>query len=164
MAIRRGADSKTLGLGRSAWGRAHALERNAFDAWNRRVNRRISILVGSALTVVGIGRVTEPVQTRTEFYAVIAQIMPVLMLVVAVEGGYFRDRSNASPFDRFLIRGFWAVSLVGVSAALVVVARGEDSVVLRGLVLYALMAVGVLVTVYAMHGPAPGQAGDERSR
>jgi hypothetical protein len=102
----------------------------------------------------GIGAITRSIHTRIEFYAVVVQLMPVLMLVAAVNGRYFRERDDAPPFDRFLIRGFWVVGLVGIAAALAVVARGRDSVLLRGAVIYSLALIGVLVTVYAIHGPA----------
>jgi len=131
-----------------------SIEQRVFDAWNRRVDQRISLAIGSVLIVLGIGSVTKPVHTRVEFYAVVAQILPVLMLVAAVDGRYFRERDNAPPLDRFLIRGFWVIGLIGLGAALAVVARGHDSVMLRGLVIYALMLVGALVTGYAICGPA----------
>jgi hypothetical protein len=134
--------------------RAVVLEERAFGFWNGHVDRRISVTVGSALIVYGIGAMTRSVHTRIEFYAVVAQLMPVLMLVAAVNGRYFRERDDAPSFDRFLIRGFWVIGLVGITAALAVVARGRDSVLLRGSVIYALALIGVLATVYAIHGPA----------
>jgi peptidoglycan/LPS O-acetylase OafA/YrhL len=143
---------------RSAWRRLRSAQRRSGAAFDRLVDRRLSVALGSALIVVGIGQTTGPLHTRIEFYTVVAQLMPVLMLVAAVNGRYFRER-EAPPFDRFLIRGFWVVGLLGIGAALVVVARGHDSVILRGLVIYALALIGVLVTVYAIHGPAEaGQA------
>jgi hypothetical protein len=138
----------------SAWRRLRSADRRLGAAWNRRVDRRISLTLGSALLVVGIGQATRQVHTRLEFYVVVAQLMPVLMLVAAVNGRYFRERETASAFDRYLIRGFWVVGLVGIGAALIVVARGRDSVILRGLVVYGLALIGVLVSVYAIHGPA----------
>jgi hypothetical protein len=139
---------------RQAWRWLRTSEARLFDVWNRCVDRRISLSVGSALIVVGIGLVTKPLHTRLEFYVVVAQLMPVLMLVAAVNGRYFRERESADAFDRFLIRGFWVVGLLGIGAALVVVARGHDSVILRGLVVYGLALIGVMVTIYAIHGPA----------
>jgi hypothetical protein len=151
-------------LVRLFWQRFRAAERRAFDSWNRRLDRRVSLTIGSALVVLGAGLATKPVHTRGEFYSVVAQMIPVLMLVAAVNGRYFRERRDASSFDRFLIRGFWVVGLIGEAAALVVVARGHDSVILRGLVIYALLLVGVLLTIYAIHGPARvGSAASDRT-
>lgn len=123
-------------------------------AWNLRVDQRVSIVVGSILIVLGLGSVTSPAHVRLAFYSVVAQMIPVLMLVAAVEGRYFRERDDASPFDRFLQRGFWLVGLVGFGSALAVVARGRDSLILRGAVIYAVVLVGVLVSIYAIYGPA----------
>ncbi len=123
-------------------------------AWNLRVDQRVSVVAGSILIVLGLGSATASIHVRLGFYAVVAQMIPVLMLVAAVEGRYFREHDEAPPFDRFVKRGFWLAGLVGLGAALAVVARGHDSLILRGSVIYALVLVGVLVSVYAIYGPA----------
>jgi hypothetical protein len=143
--------------------RFRAMERRVSATLNRRVDRRVSVSAGSVLVVMGVGMTTDSVHPRIEFYSVVAQMLPILLLVAAVDGRYFRERGDAPPFDRFLVRGFWVVGLVGIGAALAVVARGHDSVILRGLVIYALVLVGVLVTVYAIHGPARFQSKAERT-
>jgi hypothetical protein len=131
-----------------------ALGSRTATAINNRVDRRFSLLVGSALIVVGLGNATESVQVRSGFYASVAQILPVLMLVAAVEGRYFRERKQDEPFDRFVQRGLWFAGLIGISASLAVLARGTDSVLLRGAVIYSAALVGVVVSVYAIYGPA----------
>jgi hypothetical protein len=88
------------------------------------------------------------------FYSMVAQMLPVLLLVAAVEGGYFRERDGEESFNRFVIRAFWFGGLLGIAASLAVVARDSDSVLLRGVVLYSLGLVGIFVSVYALHGPA----------
>lgn len=142
------------------WRSLLAVESRAVAALNRRVDQRISLVVGSALVVIGIGEVTEPIHVRVGFYGTVAQIIPVLMLVAAVEGRYFREREDAPPFDRFVQRGFWYAGLIGIAASLTVIARGSDSVLLRGAVIYSLALIGVLVTVYAIYGPARGPRED----
>lgn len=148
-------------------GRLWAVESRMATALNRWVDQRISLVVGSALIVIGIGEVTEPVHVRIGFYGTVAQIIPVLMLVAAVEGRYFRDRKDDPPLDRFIQRGFWYAGLIGIAASLAVVARGSDSVLLRGAVIYSLALIGVLVSVYAIYGPArdprEGPSSEERS-
>jgi len=136
------------------WGTLLAVESRTVTALNRWVDQRISLGVGSALVIIGLGEVTEPVHVRPGFYGTVAQIIPVLMLVAAVEGRYFRERKDDPPLDRFIQRGFWYVGLIGIAASLAVIARGSDSVLLRGAVIYSLLLIGVLVSVYAIYGPA----------
>jgi hypothetical protein len=68
------------------------------------------------LIVVGIGEVSEPIHMRVGFYGTIAQMIPVLMLVAAVEGRYFRTRKNdhrrAFHPARILVR-----RLIGIGAS-----------------------------------------------
>ena len=136
------------------WSTLLAVEDRAVTALNRRVDQRISLGVGSTLVIIGLGQVTDPIHVRVAFYGTVAQIVPVLMLVAAVEGRYFRERKDDPPLDRFIQRGFWYVGLIGIAASLVVIARGSDSVLLRGAVIYSLLLIGVLVSVYAIYGPA----------
>lgn len=145
------------GLLRHIWDRALALEAGVVSAINSRVDQRVSLIVGSVLIVIGIGELTEPIHVRVAFYAAVTQIIPVLMLVAAVEGRYFRNRAEDATYDRFIQRGFWYSGLAGIGASLVVLARGGDSVLLRGAVIYSLALIGVLVSVYAIYGPAGGE-------
>jgi peptidoglycan/LPS O-acetylase OafA/YrhL len=142
------------------WNSLLAIEDRTVAALNRRVDQRISLMVGSVLVVLGIGDLTEPIHVRVGFYGTVAQIIPVLMLVAAVEGRYFRQREGDPPLDRFIQRGLWLAGLMGIAASLAVIARGSDSVLLRGAVIYSLALVGVLVSAYAIYGPArdPGKA------
>jgi hypothetical protein len=81
-------------------------------------------------------------------------MLPVLLLVGAVNGGYFQGLDAKEPFASFFLRGFWIGGVVGEVAALVVVARGHDSILLRGCVIYGLLLCGTIATVYALDGPA----------
>ncbi len=56
--------------------------------------------------------------------------------------------------DRFIQRGFWCGGLIGIAASLAVLARGRDSVLLRGAVIYSRALIGGLVSIYAIYGPA----------
>lgn len=143
------------------WRSVLAIESRLTAALSRRVDQRISLVLGSLLLIVGIGEVTEPVHVRVGFYGTVAQIIPVLMLVAAVEGRYFRERKGDPPLDRFIQRGFWYAGLIGIGASLAVIAQGGDSVLLRGAVIYSLALIGVLVTVYAIHGPAREPVGTD---
>ena len=106
------------------------------------------------LLIWSFGAITVQVHVRNDFYDIVAQILPVLLLVGAVNGGYFRALNAKESFDRFFLRGFWVGGVVGELAALVVVARGHDSILLRGCVIYGLLLCGIIATVYALEGPA----------
>src|ERR1700728_604591 len=141
-------------IARRVWRHIRLIEARAFDTWNRRVDRRVSLTIGSALLVCGAGMATVHVHVRHDFYDVVAQMLPVMMLVGAVYGSYFRYLDARETFDRFLLRGFWVGGLVGEVAALVFVARGHDSILLRGSVIYGLFLCGIIANVYALQGPA----------
>jgi peptidoglycan/LPS O-acetylase OafA/YrhL len=130
------------------------MEDRAFGALNRRVDRRVTLSVASALLILGAGISTVPVHVRRDFYDVVAQMLPVLLLVGAVNGRYFRALNAKGPFDRFFLRGLWVGGLIGEVAALIVIARGHDSTLLRGCVIYGLLLCGTIATVYALDGPA----------
>jgi hypothetical protein len=136
------------------WRHKQLIEDRFFGALNRRVDRRVSVSAGSALLIWSMGAITVQVHVRSDFYDVVAQMLPVLLLVGAVNGRYFRDLNAKEAFDRFFLRGFWVGGVVGEVAALVVVARGHDSILLRGCVIYGLLLCGIIATVYALDGPA----------
>jgi peptidoglycan/LPS O-acetylase OafA/YrhL len=148
------ASSGVAVIVRRVWRRKRLIEDRAFRALNRRVDRRVTVSVGSALLIWSIGAVTVQVHVRTDFYDVVAQMLPVLLLVGAVNGRYFQGLNAKEPFDRFFLRGFWVGAVIGEVAALVVIARGHDSILLRGCVIYGLLLCGIIATVYALEGPA----------
>jgi hypothetical protein len=80
--------------------------------------------------------------------------LPVLLLAVVVEGRYFRGLDHRESFDRFLLRGLLYMPVLGEAAALVCVAQGHDSELLRGTVLFALGVTVMLLLLYASYGPA----------
>lgn len=102
-----------------------------------------SLLLGTSLIIFGLGEATSRIHIRGAFYAVVAQILPVLLLAIVVEGRYFRDLKHRSPYDRFLLRGLLFSPIVGEIACLIVVAQGHDALLPRGTVLFAL---GVLAS------------------
>jgi len=106
------------------------------------------------LLILGAGVSTVHVHMRGDFYVVVAQMLPVLLLVGAVNGRYFQGLDAKESFARFFLRGFWIGGVIGEVAALVVVARGHDSILLRGCVIYGLLLCGIIATVYALDGPA----------
>jgi hypothetical protein len=138
--------------------RAAQVESRSFAAWNARVDRRISLTVGAALMVVGLGDVTSKVHVKLAFYAVLAQVLPILLLAVVVEGRYFRGLDRRESFERFLLRGLLYMPMLGEAAALVCVAQGRDSELLRGTVLFALGVTVMLMLLYASYGPATDHA------
>jgi hypothetical protein len=133
---------------------AQQLENRLFAAWNARVDRRISLTIGAALMILGLGDLTTRVHIKLAFYAVLAQVLPILLLAVVVEGRYFRGLDHRESFDRFLLRGLLYMPVVGEAAALVCVAQGHDSELLRGTVLLALGVTIMLLLLYASYGPA----------
>lgn len=139
---------------RRVWRQKGLIEARFFDALNRRLDRRVTVSIASALVILGAGMSTAPVHVRRDFYDVVAQMLPVLLLVGAVNGRYFQGLDAKEPFARFFLRGFWIGGVVGEVAALVVVARGHDSILLRGCVIYGLLLCGMIATVYALDGPA----------
>lgn len=138
---------------------ARRIENAGFAAWNSRVDRRISMAVGTTLIVLGLGDVTAKVHVRPGFYGAVAQILPVLLLAIVVEGRYFRRLDQRESFDRFLLRGLLFVPLLGEGASLACVAQGHDTVWLRGTVLFALGVVVLLIVLYAAYGPADDRVG-----
>lgn len=111
----------------------------------------------ATLAVLGVGQSTASLNLRIEFYEAAAQIMPVLILVAAVEGRYFREQSDDDPTDRFIVRVLWFGGLIGLGTALWVVAEGHDTLILRGIVFCSLILLGMLVSVFALIGPAKSE-------
>jgi hypothetical protein len=134
--------------------RARQLEDRFFAAWNSRVDRRISLTIGAVLMILGLGDLTARMHIKLAFYAVLAQVLPILLLAVVVEGRYFRGLDHRESFDRFLLRGLLYMPVLGEGAALICVAQGHDSELLRGAVLFALGVTIMLLLLYASYGPA----------
>lgn len=104
--------------------------------------------------ILGLGDLTARVHIKLGFYSVLAQVLPILLLAVVVEGRYFRGLDHRESFDRFLLRGLLYMPVLGEAAALVCVAQGHDSELLRGTVLFALGVTVMLLLLYASYGPA----------
>jgi hypothetical protein len=138
--------------------RARQLESRFFAAWNDRVDRRISLTIGAVLMILGLGDLTARVHIKLDFYSVLAQVLPILLLAVVVEGRYFRSLDRREPFDRFFLKGLLYMPVLGEAAALVCVAQGHDSELLRGTVLFAFGVTVMLLLLYAAYGPATDRA------
>jgi hypothetical protein len=94
---------------------------------------------------------------RPAFYSTVAALIPVLLLVAVVHAGYFQESKQTDRSDRHIARWMLSMPLGGEIAALICVARGNDTALLRALVLIALGAVGLLLWFYALYGPARTQ-------
>lgn len=111
------------------------------------------------LCVVAIGVGTRRLHVTAEFYAVVAQVVPVFLLVIAVDGRLFRLRRRHTGFEALAMRMFLLFALVGEACALAVVARGHDSELLRTGTLLGLLVVAAGFIVLARDGPAPPEEG-----
>jgi hypothetical protein len=75
---------RVLVIVRRVWRHKRLIEARFFGALNRRVDRRVTVSIGSALLIFGAGMSTIHVHVRLDFYDVVAQMLPVLLLVGAV--------------------------------------------------------------------------------
>ncbi|MCW3020001.1 MAG: hypothetical protein JWN10_2309 [Solirubrobacterales bacterium] len=121
------------------------------DASAHTVGRQIVLIVDVALLIAGLGVSTTRITLG--FYVVIAQVLPVLLLAVVVQGRYFRDLDRRGSFDGFVLKGLLYLPLLGEAAALSCIAHGGDSAPLRGMVLLAVGITAGLVIHYACDGP-----------
>ena len=119
-----------------------------------RVLTALLIVVTLVVFLLG-GLITEGWHLRDAFYEAVAQVMPVLLLVAAVEGRFFAERKPA--LATLGLRWYLYVALAGEACALGVLARGGESAFLRGGVLAGLTAVLALFLVFALEGPLPSK-------
>lgn len=122
------------------------------------MDRRISLTVGAILIVVGLGDATAWTRPHLAFYGTLAQVLPILVLAMIVEGRYFRGLERRESFARFLLKSLLYVPLIGEAAALICLARGQDTALLRGVALFALFVSVTLLILYASDGPATGRS------
>lgn len=123
------------------------------DVLQRTFGRRALLTVGALLLAVSLGASTSRIHVKPIFYATVAQVLPVLLLVAVVEGRYFRHLDRRESFDRFFLKGLLLTPIIGETAALVCVALGHDNLALRGFTLLAFVATGTLLFAYATVGP-----------
>ena len=118
-----------------------------------------------SLSVVAIGRSAQHLHIEQGFYAVVAQVLPVFLLIVAVEGRFFRGHTRRSHTAAVTTEMLLYLAMMGEAFALAAVARGHDSELLRGGVLTALLVVGLTFIVIAVDGPvkAPSEDDDKPS-
>ena len=117
--------------------------------------KQASVVLGTFLAVMGIGLATRPWPIEPEFYEAAAQVIPILLLVAAVEGRFFLDRPACPAFYAFLMRWFLIVPLFAEGAALTAIARGDDDALLRGTVFAGALLGVSLFLAFACDGPAP---------
>jgi hypothetical protein len=118
------------------------------------VRELAKLLFGFGLLAVGLGQMTDHLEIRLDAYSLLAQVLPILLLASALEGGYFRKRPNAPPFDRYLPQVLLAIPLLAELAALTIVAQGHDTNLLRGTTLLGSAISAMLLIILAQHGPA----------
>ncbi len=87
------------------------------------------------------------------FYQAVAQVIPVLLLVAVVHGGYFHGLSRRPRADRPMLRALFAIPLVAEGCALWALALGGDTLLLRAGVLAGLIVLLSLFIVFALEGP-----------
>lgn len=129
------------------------LERQLTEALQRTFGRRILLAAGALLLALGLGLSTSRIHFKLIFYATLAQVLPVLLLVAVVEGRYFRHLDSRESFDRFFLKGLLFIPMLGEATALACLALGHDDLLLRGVTLLALVATGTLLFSYASLGP-----------
>lgn len=118
-----------------------------------RLLRYLAIVFVLAIVMTVVGVVSRPLHIRQDFYAVVAQVLPVFLLVVAVQGRLFVTRPHHGVLRRTLTEQLLVVALLGEIFALAAVARGSASTTLRGGVLTALAIVGLMFGPVALDGP-----------
>jgi hypothetical protein len=117
--------------------------------------KQASVVVGTVLLALAIGLATRSWSIEPGFYDAVAQVIPILLLVAAVEGRFFVDRPARPAFSAFLVRWFLVLPLFAEGAALTAIARGSDDVLLRGTVFAGALLSVSLFLAFAFDGPPP---------
>lgn len=144
-----------VGGGTEGW-RQRALRVTGFEEMSRTHRLESMKTVGLlALMALVLGAATDRIQFSGAFYDAVAQVIPVLLLAVAIEERVFRDRPTSDAFIRFGLRVLLISAVVGEAACLAVIAHGSDPLVLRGMVLTGLLLVGVLFVLVALRELEP---------
>jgi len=112
------------------------------------------LVVGFALAIAMMGVGARHWHVSVEFYATVAQVIPVLLLAAAVEGRMFRSRRNHTRFQARAMRGSLLLVGIGEASALAVVARGHDSALLRIGSMAGIVVVVAAFIVFTLDGPA----------
>ncbi len=128
--------------------------------WLRRAaDSPAGLVIGFALAIATMGVGARRWHASVEFYATVAQVIPVLLLAAAVEGRMFRSRRNRTRFQARAMRGSLLLVGVGEASSLAVVARGHDSALLRIGALAGIVVVVAAFVVFALDSPAPPDDG-----
>jgi peptidoglycan/LPS O-acetylase OafA/YrhL len=133
---------------------AQQLPARAVASWNDRVDLRISVSAISLGSVIAFGELTASLRIRADFYEMTAQVLPIVMLAVVVEGRFFRGLERRETTGRVVLKTFLFLPILGEAAALVCVAQGHASPLERGTVFTAYVVMLALLCVYAVDGPA----------
>jgi hypothetical protein len=128
-----------------------------FQAINDLADRVPDTPMGVALTFSFIfictGLAVWRIHPRLAFYSSVAELIPVLLLVIIVQAGYFRGIDRQDRFRTHMSRWILSTILVSEGSALACVASGSDSLLLRTFVFYGLLWICMLIYVYATDGP-----------
>ena len=147
-----------VGMSRQGWRRGVREFARALADPTASASRAAKLLFGLAALVVGAGLVSQHLAFGPSFYEAVAQVIPVFLLVTVVEARFFQERPHMDGFDQRVRRTLLLLVLTGEAIALFVLARGDDTMALRGSVLVALLIVGALFVTYAFDGPVPDES------
>lgn len=124
-----------------------------------RVLRFLGVVAAIAVVISVVGISSRPLHVRQDFYAVVAQVLPVFLLVLAFEARLFVERPHHGPILRSVLEQILTVTLLGEIFALIAVAHGSASDAVRGGVLTSLLLV--LLLFGAVASSAPGARSSE---
>jgi RsiW-degrading membrane proteinase PrsW (M82 family) len=127
-----------------------------------RLLRHFAVLCTFAIVIAVIGEASRSLHIRQEFYGVVAQVLPVFLLVIAVEGRFFAERPQHGPLRRLIVEYLLVVALLGEFSALIAVAQGSATDTVRGGVLTGLLLVALLFGAMALIDPLEARRQDRR--
>ncbi len=114
----------------------------------------VILLATIATSVAFLGGATNGTEFPSAFYETVAAVIPVFLLAMALERGMFRDDSGTAADIRFGRRALLIAVLLGEALCLGVIAYGHDPLLVRGAILFTLVAVGCGVFIAAMAEPS----------
>jgi aminoglycoside 6'-N-acetyltransferase len=131
--------------------RQRTLRDMGIDRMTRKQRRDSALLLASiALSAALLGWSTNGTEFPSAFYETVAAVIPVFLLAVALERGMFRDEPSAAADIRFGRRLLLIAVVLGEALCLAVIAYGQDPLLVRGVVLFTLVAMGCAVVIAAM--------------
>jgi aminoglycoside 6'-N-acetyltransferase len=150
--------------GTKGW-RQRALGDWGVDQMTHKQRRESVIMLATiAASVAFLGGATSGTEFPSAFYETVAAVIPVFLLAMALERGMFRDDSGAAPDIRIGRRVLLIAVLLGEALCLGVIAYGHDPLLVRGAILFTLVAVGSGIFVAAMAEPSSDPSPDPASK